>query len=520
MCDHDLPGYCLSHRILPDGFRPGVDDPNIIPFSSHPAATWMSPTDITTAYSIPASSKGAGRIVAVVDAPDSHAFDDVTTYRAGFSLPVLPKCAGGIPDGKTACFGQVDEDGNPESTEDCGGKAGEEYDGETGLDIAMASAGCPDCAILLVQTTSWYTGKACKLTNANFIPGLMHGVATAAKLGASATSMSFGGPETGTDPTGYTTPGHLVLAASGDDGYDLAKEGGKSPSYPASAPDILGVGGTNLAKSGSTYTESVWNNDVGASSSGCSGEFPMPSFQKTYLASHSGAFAGCTMRASADVSAAASFGPGTGGGETDGIASVDQGQWINVWGTSAASPMVAAILTRLNLTNQIAADLGYVYTQEASFNDVTTGEDNWKKDTSCTSALCVAGVGWDGPTGLGTPNGKALLASASGGMDGGAEGGKPRKDAGADGSSEDSGTAKDAGSGEPDAGSTADAGGPSERSDAATGDEEFGSSSSSGCGCKVAGEGSSRSGAMLAMSGLALAFVARRRLRHAARPRV
>ena len=197
VCDHDQAGYCLSHSALPDSYRPEDGVPPMSPYKTKPEATWMSPTDVLAAYDIPPASKGAGRIVALVDEPDANAYEDVTAYRAGFKLPALPKCAGGLPDGKTPCFAQVDETGSPSSSDDCSSG-----DGETGLDMAMVSAACPDCAILVVQMTSLYSGGKCKITATNFAPALLHAAQTAAKLGASATSISFGGPEGKSDPTG------------------------------------------------------------------------------------------------------------------------------------------------------------------------------------------------------------------------------------------------------------------------------------------------------------------------------
>ena len=43
----------------------------------------------------------------------------------------------------------------------------------------------------------------------------------------------------------------------------------------------------------------------------------------------------------------------------------------------------------------------YTWTHATSLFDVTTGSNG-----SCPTAVwCTAGPGWDGPTGLGTPNG-------------------------------------------------------------------------------------------------------------------
>jgi hypothetical protein len=72
----------------------------------------MTPSDVVAAYDIPVASSADGKIVALVDMPDSHAYEDLSTYREAFGLPALPQCPGGVPDGKTPCFAAVDENGN------------------------------------------------------------------------------------------------------------------------------------------------------------------------------------------------------------------------------------------------------------------------------------------------------------------------------------------------------------------------------------------------------------------------
>ena len=432
VCDRTLPWYCLSRRLLPEGFEPlwmparppprplfggqfcqpqgGAGD------ASSPATGAMTPADVVAAYALAASTGAHGQIVAIIDMPDTTAFADLSKYRSTFGLPALPQCDNGLPDGKTPCFAQVDASGNPNATSlDCPGA-----DPETGLDEEMVSASCPDCSILLVQLSN--------ATNGPSYTDFTQAVQTAAKLGAVATSISFGIPEQGGEPTGYTTTGHLVLAASGDSGYENVLDpqiGGHSPSYPASAPDVLGIGGTNLVGlGGSSYGEKVWNDGQGgATGSGCSTEFPMPGFQTTFLSSHADAFGMCTNRDSVDLSAAAEFTP-AGAPHPEGIAEYDsQGQWSQVVGTSAASPMVAGIFTRLGVAVAISNDLGFPYEHTAAFNDVTIG--NNLVGNTCSDDSCTAGPGWDGPTGVGSPNG-AMLAplgtSSSGGGSGGGSG--------------------------------------------------------------------------------------------------
>ena len=84
--------------------------------------------------------------------------------------------------------------------------------------------------------------------------------------------------------------------------------------------------------------------------------------------------------------------------------------WNAIGGTSAASPLVAAIAA---VTGNGAATPLFSYANTKAFYDVTTGTNG-----SCSGAqsyFCSAGVGYDGPTGNGTPNGQALAQLGAGG---------------------------------------------------------------------------------------------------------
>jgi hypothetical protein len=419
MCDHKRRFHCLSQILLPEDWTPD----QAVPKSPQGGGTasGMGPTDILTAYNIPSSSSAGGKIVAVLDGPDSNAYSDLSAYRSAYGLPSLPRCSG-APTGTSPCFLQVSETGGTAS-----GDSGASGDSETALDMDMISAACPDCSILLVGC-----GTAQGPTDSDFITA----AATAKQMGAVAISISFGGVEggsgSGADPTGYTTAGHLVLAASGDYGYNNVDmgEGVLSPSYPSSAPDVIAVGGTSLYyNGGSSYDEAVWNDGKFTTSAagqdvmtnGCSKEFAMPSWQAAGLAGTS-----CTLRATADIAAAATF--FSGGGET----AIDcyvgsQGGMVPVEGTSAASPMMAAILTRLGLAEKIADSIAqgsnWIYANPSGFNDLGSssypvhvgGPTSDAANPATCGKLCTVGTGWDGPSGMGTPNGTALAALAAGG---------------------------------------------------------------------------------------------------------
>jgi hypothetical protein len=70
-------------------------------------------------------------------------------------------------------------------------------------------------------------------------------------------------------------------------------------------------------------------------------------------------------------------------------------------GTSVASPIIASVYALSGNTSSPGAS--YAYSHAGALNDVTSGSNTTK---GCSPAyLCTAEVGYDGPTGLGTPNG-------------------------------------------------------------------------------------------------------------------
>jgi hypothetical protein len=328
------------------------------------------------------------------DAPNAEA--DLGTYRTQYGLSACTTANG--------CFKKVNQTGaaSPLPKSDTG------WAGEIMLDLDMVSAACPDCKILLVEANSANT------------PDLGAAVNTAATMGASAISNSYGGAEDSTvamvSSQYYKHAGVLVTVSSGDSGYGVE--------FPASSEFVMAVGGTNLAKSSSTrgWAEKAWT----SAGSGCSKYITKPTWQKD---------TGCTFRMEADVSAVAD--PATG-------VAVYQGGWQVVGGTSAASPIVAAIFTLFNLTT---IDLSWPYTNAAKFNDVTSGSNG-----SCTTSYqCTAAAGYDGPTGNGTPNGTAFSGTTPPPADAGTGGTGGGSDAaggsGGSGGALDSGRAGAAGSG-------------------------------------------------------------------------
>jgi subtilase family serine protease len=337
-----------------------VNGKGTVPNSATPNPGAKTPAQLKDAYKLAGTSSG-GRTVAIVDAygyPSLAA--DLATYRSYFGLPACTTASG--------CLTIKDQNGGTNLPRFDAGWAGEQA-----LDVDAVSAICPDCKILVVQAKS------------ASIVDLGTAVSTAAKqAGVVAVSNSYGGGDLSDATYGapYNHPGIAVTASTGDNGY----QGG---SFPASSSYVTAVGGTSLfAASGTTrgWTESAWS----GAGSGCS-------TVNTALAAASGSNTGCAKRAIADVSAAAD--PSNGGMAVYYPTSRTASTWAQVGGTSESAPIIAAVYALSGNTAGYANALPYSHT--ANLFDVSTGSNG----TCPTTQWCNARTGWDGPTGLGTPNG-------------------------------------------------------------------------------------------------------------------
>ena len=332
------------------------------------------PSQLQTAYNLPSSTAGSGATVALVDAyDDPNAESDLAVYRSQYGLPACTTLNG--------CFKKVNENGATSPlppTE----PPGDDWATEESLDIDMVSAACPLCHIDLVEA------------NSTSLDDLGTAVDAAVTLGAQYVSNSYGtGDFNGesSDDVYYDHPGVAILASAGDSDYGV--------SYPAASPDVVSVGGTSLNSSGSGYTETVWGSSAGGegTGSGCSGYEAKPSWQTD---------SGCANRTDNDVAAVAD--PNTGVAVYD---TYDQDGWLVVGGTSASSPIIASVYALAGLPSGGSYPAQYVYAQHDSsnINDVTSGANG-----TCTPAyLCTGEVGYDGPTGWGTPNGVSAFKAPS-----------------------------------------------------------------------------------------------------------
>ncbi|WP_246213752.1 putative Ig domain-containing protein [Kitasatospora viridis] len=350
----------------PHAFALNAVSPNATP-------SGYGPGDLQSAYNLPANG-GAGQTVAIVDAQDDpNAESDLATYRSQYGLPACSTANG--------CFSKIAEDGSTNyPTADTG------WAGEISLDLDMVSAVAPNAHILLVEATS-----------AN-MSDLGASVNEAVAKGAKFVSNSYGGSEDSTDTTSdsqyFNHPGVAITVSAGDSAYGAE--------YPAASQYVTSVGGTSLTKDSSTrgWSESVWStSSTEGTGSGCSAYDPKPSWQTD---------SGCSNRTISDVSAVADPATGVAVYQTYG------GSGWNVYGgTSASSPIIASVYADAGTPGASDYPAKYPYQHTSALNDVTTGNNG----TCSPSYLCTAGPGYDGPTGLGTPNG--LTAFTNGGSTGG-----------------------------------------------------------------------------------------------------
>jgi subtilase family serine protease len=328
------------------------------------------PNDLQAAYHVVPGTTGP--LIAIVDAFGyPNAEQDLAVYRSTYGLPPCTTANG--------CFKKVNQTGGTKYPKTDIGWALEQA-----LDLDMVSAICPGCKILLVEAST---------NSFRNIVAAVNQAASGGPFGRSprAISNSYGAGEAGTTPYNITYcnyPSIAITVSSGDNGYAAG------PQFPASSPCVTAVGGTTLYRSASGFAESVWP----GAGSGCSTVYAKPQWQYD---------PDCKMRMVADVSA---VGNPTTGVAVYGPVNSNLTGWVTVGGTSVGAPLIAAIYG-LNAgtvdqgSNPYPPSVpgGWPYAANNYLNVITSGSNG-----DCNgSYFCSASSSWsyNGPTGLGTPNG-------------------------------------------------------------------------------------------------------------------
>jgi kumamolisin len=364
-------------------FRLRKTDPHV---HAQAQAVSYSPIQVARAYAFPSGVTGAGQSIGIIELGGGYASSDLDSFfsNLGISPPsVTPVSVDGADNSPT---------GDPSGP-----------DGEVELDIELSGAIAPAAQIAVYFAPN---------TDQGFIDAVNAAVHDT-KLKPSIISISWGGPEGSWTEQARdalnsacqdaATMGVTVLAASGDDG---ASDGDATDTptvdFPAASPYVIGCGGTKLTISGTKIlSEQAWNelsNNEGATGGGVSEVFELPSYQQG--AGVPKAPNGFVGRGVPDVAGDAD--PETG------YRVVVDGQSSVIGGTSAVAPLWAGLLALIN--QSLGTNVGYVNAllysakTEATFHDITSGNNG---DYS-------AGPGWDACTGLGSPDGAALLSALGG----------------------------------------------------------------------------------------------------------
>jgi subtilase family serine protease len=384
------PRFVSAHHAarLPSGFAqvcpqpsaPGVMQCSIVVHSeasvqpaNRPASGTLSPGQLRAAYGLSQVANASSKdTIAIVDAyNDWHASGDLAKYRSYYGIPACTM--------STKCLRVVNQKGTTAWLP----KGNSGWAEEESLDLDMVSAVCPHCKIILVEANNTTVGALSTAEDA------------AVRLGAKFISNSWGGAEFTTETSydsHFSHPGVAITVASGDYGYGTQ--------WPAVSPDVTSVGGTTLWMKGKTRTEEkVWNlGALDGTGSGCSAVEPQPAWQASYNS-------GCPAnRIDNDVAADAD--PRTGPAVYDSYPPSGEGLprgWQQLGGTSAASPIIAAVYALANPGGKPATGslpTQFPYQAFSGLRDIVIGSDG-----SCGTYLCTAGTGYDGPTGLGVPSG-------------------------------------------------------------------------------------------------------------------
>jgi kumamolisin len=351
-----------------------------------------TPVQVASLYSFPTGVDGSGECIGLIELGGGYNPTDLSNYWSQLKLSKTPTVS-------AVSVGN----GSNNPTGDASGP-----DGEVMLDIEVCGSIAPGAKIVAYFAEN---------TDAGFLNAITTAVHDSTN-NPSVVSISWGGPESSWTQQAMTSMDSAFQAAAamgvtdcvaaGDDGStDGVTDGLNHVDFPASSPNVLACGGTDLVASGNTITnETVWNelaNNEGATGGGISDVFPLPAYQSAARVPPSANPGGHVGRGVPDVAGDAD--------PTTGYVTLVDGQSGVIGGTSAVAPLWSALIALIN--QRIGKPAGFINPslyQHAStpgdFNDITFGNNG----------AYAAGPGWDACTGLGSPKGSqiaALLASTS-----------------------------------------------------------------------------------------------------------
>jgi len=355
----------------------------------------LAATEFAKRYNFPTAAggmtlDGAGQTIAIIELGGGYRTSDLKLFfhELGQKAPHVSAIS-------------VDHSRNEPTTSDSA-------DGEVMLDIEVAGAVVPKAKFAI------YFGP--NDGDKGFLDAISAAVHDSERK-PSVISISWGGPESSSDLQGINAfhevfaqaaaLGITVCAASGDHGVadlDVAHWDGKiHVDHPAVDELVLGCGGTQIENDkdivwndGTPFDANTFDGGGWASGGGISETRPVPAYQQTLKLPVSLA-SGTKGRGVPDIAMSA----------TNYFTRVDGDEGAS-GGTSAVAPLMAALVARLNQAKQ--KNVGFLnpflYATAGVTRDVVTGSNGISK----TVAGYEATLGWDPCTGLGTPDGVAILA--------------------------------------------------------------------------------------------------------------
>jgi kumamolisin len=415
--------------------------------------TSYPPNQVAQIYNFPANTTGAGQTIAVIELGGGFTTSDLDAYFGGLGIAVPSITAVGVD-------GASNNPGDPSGASV-----------EVNLDVDVIGAAAPGAAQIVyfapnngdqgfVDAISAAVGATPPPIAISISWGQSEDSWTAQGLSAMNAAMSDA-----------AAMGISVCVAAGDNGSsDGVNDGQVHVDFPASSPYALACGGTKLladAATGTVSSEVVWNElaaNEGAGGGGVSDKFAQPTWQNnagvgaraasqpgTTAAAGSAPAAGSSDSADVDAeyhrrhhgsgggSGSGSGGSGSGGsgsgsggsgggssgtgwrGVPDVAGNADPvtgyqiysgGQAQVVGGTSAVAPLWSALIARL--AQATGKRFGLI--QPLLYAGVAPGADvpGFRDITSGNNGAYAAGPGWDACSGLGSPDGTALLTRLQG----------------------------------------------------------------------------------------------------------
>jgi len=338
-----------------------------------------TPIQVATLYNFPAAVDGSGECIGLIELGGGYNPPDLSNYWSQLNLTETPTVSA-----VSVGNGSNNPTGDPNGP-----------DGEVMLDIEVSGSIAPGAKIVVYFAEN---------TDAGFLNAITTAVHDSTN-NPSVISISWGGPEASWTQQALTSMdeacqaaaaiGVTICVAAGDDGStDGVTDGLNHVDFPASSPNVLGCGGTELVASGTTITsETVWNelaNNEGATGGGISDVFPLPTWQN-----------GANVPPSANPNHNIGRGVPDVAGDADpntGYVTLVDGQPDVIGGTSAVAPLWAGLIALIN--ESIGKPVGFInpllyQNPNGDFNSITSGNNG----------AYSAGPGWNPCAGLGSPIG-------------------------------------------------------------------------------------------------------------------